>query len=188
MGILGKIVSTASQLVTAKGTSEKITESVGHVITNKMNSKGEEQLKQIEIAFELKKQEYLRKREKLEQKAQWCPSTAKKSQNLDNEFKIVQIEYEGNKRVVLAKNPKLNEKYNADKKEPYIEKPLEIRAIKTKEASMSIKCEKCGHESPRGIKFCGNCGNAIVEKVFCTSCGYEVDSKLKFCPNCGERV
>ena len=48
MGILGKLASMATQIVASKGTSEKITTSVGTVISNKMVSKCEEELKKMQ--------------------------------------------------------------------------------------------------------------------------------------------
>ena len=186
MGILGKIVSTASQLVTAKGTGEKITGSVGNAISNKMISKCEEELKVLEISFEVKKQEYLKKKEKLQPKAQQGDRGAiKKLQNLENEFKIVLIEYEGNKRVILAKQPILEERHKNISKEQLLENALVGEGCNQEKIEPTVKCEKCGHTSPKGIKFCSNCGAEIITKVFCTNCGEELSPTNKFCSRCG---
>ena len=109
----------------------------------------------------------------------------KKLQNLENEFKIVLIEYEGNKRVILAKQPILEERHKNISKEQLLENALVGEGCNQEKIEPTVKCEKCGHTSPKGIKFCSNCGAEIITKVFCTNCGEELSPTNKFCSRCG---
>ncbi|MBV8770791.1 MAG: AAA family ATPase, partial [Deltaproteobacteria bacterium] len=44
-------------------------------------------------------------------------------------------------------------------------------------------CSKCGFENPEGMKFCGNCGNALANR--CPQCGVENPAPFQFCGQCG---
>ena len=188
MGIFGKLASMASQIVTSKGTSEKITTSVGNAISNKLVAKGEEDLKQLEIVYEREKQEHLRKKDKLENKIQKGDKRAiKKLKKIENEFKIQTIEYEGNKNVILAKQPKLEERLKSRPNEAKNVHCQEIVASNRMENMLYIKCKNCGQESSKGVKYCSNCGTEITDKIFCASCGAELNTNANFCPNCGQK-
>jgi adenylate cyclase len=50
-----------------------------------------------------------------------------------------------------------------------------------------IVCRSCGHGNPEGSRFCGLCGEAVVEAI-CTGCGEQVPSGSKFCNQCGTPV
>ena len=47
-------------------------------------------------------------------------------------------------------------------------------------------CPKCGASNPRGLKFCGQCGNSLIKT--CPKCGESIDDKQKFCPHCGNAL
>ena len=79
-----------------------------------------------------------------------------------------------------------------------------------KESDDMISCDKCGAKSPRGAKFCFNCGdiffccpecgadnpeNAAVCRrcgkpmpFKCPKCGKLVRDGVKFCPECGNKI
>ena len=46
-------------------------------------------------------------------------------------------------------------------------------------------CNNCGAEIEEGMKFCGECGEAVPQVKFCVSCGAEIAIRMKFCPECG---
>ena len=46
-----------------------------------------------------------------------------------------------------------------------------------------MQCPSCGFENPEGMKFCGECGNAL--KNVCQQCGFENPPGFKFCGECG---
>lgn len=55
-------------------------------------------------------------------------------------------------------------------------------------ASVSqIKCPHCGEVAGIG-KFCGNCGQPLLQKSMCPGCGGEVPAGFKFCPACGTKI
>ena len=51
-----------------------------------------------------------------------------------------------------------------------------------------MKCSNCGTNFPLGLKFCTECGAAVVEKYVCDNCGAELDPHQKFCGECGTRA
>lgn len=54
-----------------------------------------------------------------------------------------------------------------------------------------VPCENCGERIPSGIKFCPNCGEAVVVKIMpkqCERCGGAIPEGKKFCPDCGQEV
>lgn len=188
MGILGKLVGVTTQLVTSKGATEKITTSVGNVISNKMIAKCEAELKELEVSFELDKQDYLKRKEKLMPKVQQGDKRAlKKLQNLENEFKIIVIEYNGDRNAILAKQPKLEEKHKLKINEEDKEKLGLINGVTQNSIQANIKCQNCGHEIPEGVKFCSNCGAEIKKKYICSNCGTELSPNSNFCSSCGQK-
>ncbi|MBI3372798.1 MAG: AAA family ATPase [Betaproteobacteria bacterium] len=46
-----------------------------------------------------------------------------------------------------------------------------------------MNCTKCGHASPAGTKFCGECGARLVSG--CAACGAENPPANRFCGECG---
>ena len=48
-----------------------------------------------------------------------------------------------------------------------------------------MNCLSCNHENPDGVKFCGECGAALVTEVNCPSCGSANPPGVKFCHECG---
>jgi class 3 adenylate cyclase len=44
-------------------------------------------------------------------------------------------------------------------------------------------CSNCGFDNPDGMKFCGECGQALQN--LCAQCGFENPSRFKFCGACG---
>lgn len=46
-------------------------------------------------------------------------------------------------------------------------------------------CNNCGAEIEEGMKFCGECGEAVPQVKICVSCGAEIAIRMKFCPECG---
>jgi len=46
-----------------------------------------------------------------------------------------------------------------------------------------MQCSSCGFANPDGMKFCGECGNAL--KNLCQQCGFENPPGFKFCGECG---
>ena len=189
MGIFGKLVSIAGQVATSKGTSEKIVSSVENVISNKMVSKCEEELKELEVAFELEKQDYIRRKSKIEIKAQQGDVRAiKKLQSLENAFKITLIEYEGDRNVILAKYSQLKNNHESKIQENNLRISTEDNISKQDTALEMVKCNNCGQFSPKGVKFCCNCGTEIQEKGFCSNCGTRLNLNSNFCPNCGNKI
>lgn len=58
-------------------------------------------------------------------------------------------------------------------------------------AMQEVSCGKCGELIPSGIKFCPNCGEAVVVKLApkqCEQCGGKIPEGKKFCPDCGHEV
>lgn len=51
-----------------------------------------------------------------------------------------------------------------------------------------ILCPSCGMTSPKGVKFCMECGAAVSDNKKCPSCGKLNASKSKFCIECGNRI
>lgn len=50
-------------------------------------------------------------------------------------------------------------------------------------------CPNCGKEVMVGMKFCGECGTPMTpNKRFCTNCGLEIPENMKFCGACGTKV
>ena len=45
-----------------------------------------------------------------------------------------------------------------------------------------MRCSKCGFENPEGMKFCGQCTNALV--LVCPKCRFENPPGFKFCGQC----
>jgi adenylate cyclase len=48
-----------------------------------------------------------------------------------------------------------------------------------------LKCLKCESEYYEGMKFCGQCGQALERA--CTHCGYTNPPHFKFCSECGHQ-
>jgi hypothetical protein len=46
-----------------------------------------------------------------------------------------------------------------------------------------MKCSRCQHENPSGVKFCGECGTRL--ESLCSACGASNPSENKFCGQCG---
>lgn len=54
-----------------------------------------------------------------------------------------------------------------------------------------VACENCGEMISSGIKFCPNCGEAVVFKLMpkkCEKCGGVIPEGKKFCPDCGHEA
>ncbi len=47
-------------------------------------------------------------------------------------------------------------------------------------------CPKCGARVPDGMRFCGNCGTAMIK--VCPKCGAENDRMNNFCQECGAKL
>ena len=47
-----------------------------------------------------------------------------------------------------------------------------------------VKCPQCGHESPAGQRFCGDCGARLA--LVCRACGGTNPPGQKFCGECGQ--
>ena len=46
-----------------------------------------------------------------------------------------------------------------------------------------MKCPRCQHENPAGMKFCGECGARLASS--CSACGASNPPANKFCGECG---
>jgi hypothetical protein len=46
-----------------------------------------------------------------------------------------------------------------------------------------MRCRQCQHESPAGVKFCGECGARL--DVLCRGCAAANPASNKFCHDCG---
>jgi tetratricopeptide (TPR) repeat protein len=51
-----------------------------------------------------------------------------------------------------------------------------------------MKCPKCGHENPKGVKFCNACGTELKSKLVCPQCGQKNPQRSKFCNACGHSL
>lgn len=49
-------------------------------------------------------------------------------------------------------------------------------------------CPKCSATIADGLKFCGNCGEKVLNTLTCPVCNYENPENTKFCGNCGQRL
>lgn len=49
-----------------------------------------------------------------------------------------------------------------------------------------VLCPKCKTPNPKGIKFCNNCGEKLVNE--CAKCHADVPLGIKFCPECGSSM
>ncbi|PCJ19022.1 MAG: hypothetical protein COB04_06495 [Gammaproteobacteria bacterium] len=49
-----------------------------------------------------------------------------------------------------------------------------------------MRCNQCDFESPKGMKFCGGCGQGLQSG--CASCGFENPAGFKFCGQCAESL
>jgi class 3 adenylate cyclase/tetratricopeptide (TPR) repeat protein len=49
-----------------------------------------------------------------------------------------------------------------------------------------MKCSRCQHENPSGVKFCGECGTRLESP--CPSCGASNPPTNKFCNDCGAPI
>lgn len=49
-----------------------------------------------------------------------------------------------------------------------------------------MKCPKCQHENPEGLKFCVECGNKL--EIICSNCGFGNAPSFKFCGECGQNL
>ena len=47
------------------------------------------------------------------------------------------------------------------------------------------RCPNCGAEVALGLKFCGECGEKIMQEITCPSCGTVCAAGAKFCSHCG---
>jgi hypothetical protein len=48
-----------------------------------------------------------------------------------------------------------------------------------------MTCTACGFANPHGMKFCGQCGEALRAQTTCAACGLENPPGFKFCGECG---
>jgi class 3 adenylate cyclase len=48
-----------------------------------------------------------------------------------------------------------------------------------------VTCAGCGFDNPEGMKFCGECGEALRVAAHCPGCGFESPPGFKFCGECG---
>ncbi|MCZ6784170.1 MAG: zinc ribbon domain-containing protein, partial [Proteobacteria bacterium] len=48
-----------------------------------------------------------------------------------------------------------------------------------------MTCPGCSFENPEGMKFCGECGQALHIATDCPGCGFENPPGFKFCGECG---
>lgn len=55
--------------------------------------------------------------------------------------------------------------------------------IDTASPAETVRCPKCGAESPKNKRFCAECGSPLA--VLCPHCGSPIEGKPKFCPECG---
>src|SRR5262245_6849831 len=46
-----------------------------------------------------------------------------------------------------------------------------------------MRCGSCGFENPEGLKFCNECGTALIRR--CPQCGFRNAPQAKFCGECG---
>lgn len=58
---------------------------------------------------------------------------------------------------------------------------------------MSKICKNCGTELPDTVKFCGKCGNSVIEEeknenLFCPQCGASLELGARFCGKCGTAI
>src|SRR5215468_2328883 len=49
-----------------------------------------------------------------------------------------------------------------------------------------MRCSKCGSDSPKGKKFCGDCGAALTNR--CPRCDAENPPSKRFCADCGSSL
>ncbi|HVN88156.1 MAG TPA: adenylate/guanylate cyclase domain-containing protein [Candidatus Binatia bacterium] len=49
-----------------------------------------------------------------------------------------------------------------------------------------MRCPQCQHENPLQVKFCHDCGTALLQR--CAGCQAELAPGVKFCGECGRRV
>jgi len=49
-----------------------------------------------------------------------------------------------------------------------------------------MKCSRCQHENPSGLKFCGECGARLA--AMCGACGAANSPEQKFCGECGTKL
>lgn len=55
-------------------------------------------------------------------------------------------------------------------------------------SSQGKVCPKCSATIADGLKFCGNCGEKVLNTLTCPACNYENPENTKFCGNCGQRL
>jgi hypothetical protein len=54
-----------------------------------------------------------------------------------------------------------------------------------------VLCPKCGFANISGTKYCGNCGNKLIQKSttgICPNCGSQIPSNSSFCSSCGTKI
>ena len=51
-----------------------------------------------------------------------------------------------------------------------------------------MTCQGCGFANPPGMRFCGDCGQALGEPAVCGACGADLPAGFRFCGNCGSSV
>lgn len=57
---------------------------------------------------------------------------------------------------------------------------------------MIIKCENCGLEYLREVKYCGKCGKflrtEIEKEIICSSCNHKALHGALYCAECGKKL
>ena len=51
-----------------------------------------------------------------------------------------------------------------------------------------VKCDRCGHETRDGARFCGGCGSPFAPTVSCSACGQHNPPSHVFCQACGRSL
>jgi len=54
-------------------------------------------------------------------------------------------------------------------------------------AGVRATCPNCNAPLEKNVKFCPECGTAIIADKFCSNCGAKLQPGAKFCPECGTK-